>query len=146
MAVKYQFPADFWWGAATSGPQSEGRFHKAHRNVFDYWYDTDPQAFFNGVGPNVASNFYNDYVQDIALMKEIGLNSVRTSIQWTRLMQVFEAGTVDADGVRFYNAPESVFAGQIGDYSKLKVQVAPALARDGYLTAPGSLQRGLCAW
>lgn len=24
----YTFPEDFWWGAATSGPQSEGRFHK----------------------------------------------------------------------------------------------------------------------
>lgn len=23
-----QFPENFWWGAATSGPQSEGRFAK----------------------------------------------------------------------------------------------------------------------
>lgn len=104
MAVKYQFPADFWWGAATSGPQSEGRFHKAHRSVFDYWFDTEPQAFFGGVGPDVASNFYNDYARDIALMKSIGLNSVRTSIQWTRLIKDFETGETDPDGVRFYNA------------------------------------------
>lgn len=80
-----------------------GRFHKAHRNVFDYWYDKDPQAFFNQVGPNTASNFYNDYPQDIALMKEIGLNTVRTSIQWTRLIRDFETGETDPDGVRFYN-------------------------------------------
>ena len=46
MVIKYKFPDKFWWGAATSGPQSEGRFHKAHRNVFDYWYDIEPQAFF----------------------------------------------------------------------------------------------------
>ena len=104
MAVKYQFPENFWWGAATSGPQSEGRFHKAHRSVFDYWFDTEPEAFFNGVGPDVASNFYNDYAHDIALMKRIGLNSVRTSIQWTRLIKDFETGETDPDGVRFYNA------------------------------------------
>ena len=104
MAVQYRFKEDFWWGAATSGPQSEGRFHKAHRSVFDYWYDTEPEAFFQGVGPNTASNFYNDYKQDIAKMKEIGLNSVRTSIQWTRLMKDFEEGTTDEDGVHFYNA------------------------------------------
>ena len=103
MSQKYSFPDGFWWGAATSGPQSEGRFHKAHRNVFDYWYDKDPQAFFNQVGPNTASNFYNDYPQDIALMKEIGLNTVRTSIQWTRLIRDFETGETDPDGVRFYN-------------------------------------------
>lgn len=101
--MKHLFPKDFWWGAATSGPQSEGRFHKGHRNVFDYWYDTEPSAFFDGVGPNTASNFYNDYVQDIALLKEIGLNTVRTSIQWTRLMKDFEEGSVDEDAMRFYN-------------------------------------------
>lgn len=45
-----KFPENFAWGAATSGPQSEGRFNKRHRNVFDYWYDTDPQAFYAGSG------------------------------------------------------------------------------------------------
>ena len=104
MSVEHEFPKDFWWGAATSGPQSEGRFHKVHRSVFDYWFDTEPQAFFDGVGPNVASNFYNDYRRDIALMKKVGLNSVRTSIQWTRLIKDFETGETDPDGVRFYNA------------------------------------------
>lgn len=88
--ITHKFPEGFWWGAATSSPQSEGRFHKAHRNVFDYWYDTDPKAFFNEVGPHVASNFYNDYEDDIRLMKETGLNSVRTSIQWSRLIKDFE--------------------------------------------------------
>lgn len=36
-------------------------------------------------------------------MKEIGLNSVRTSIQWTRLIDDFETATLNKDGVRFYN-------------------------------------------
>ncbi|MFV0635415.1 glycoside hydrolase family 1 protein [Mitsuokella sp. WILCCON 0060] len=101
--IAHKFPEGFWWGAATSGPQSEGRFHKAHRNVFDYWYDTDPKAFFNEVGPNVASNFYNDYEDDIRLMKETGLNSVRTSIQWSRLIKDFETGETDPEAVSFYN-------------------------------------------
>lgn len=101
--IVHQFPKGFWWGAATSGPQSEGRFHKAHRSVFDYWYDEDPKAFFDEVGPNVASNFYNDYEDDIRLMKEAGLNSVRTSIQWSRLIKDFETGETDPDAVHFYN-------------------------------------------
>ena len=101
--ISHEFPQGFWWGAATSGPQAEGRFHKAHRNVFDYWFDTDPDAFFDGVGPNVASNFYNDYEDDIRLMKETGLNSVRTSIQWSRLIKDFETGETDPEAVHFYN-------------------------------------------
>lgn len=110
--MKYDFPEGFWWGAATSGPQSEGRFKKAHRNVFDYWYDVEPEAFFDRVGPNVVSNFYHDYVQDIALMKEAGLTSIRTSIQWTRLIADFEANTADPDGVRFYRDVISEFLRQ----------------------------------
>lgn len=102
--MKHEFPKGFWWGAATSGPQTEGRFHKLHRNVFDYWYDTEPEAFWDGVGPDVTSNFYNDYVRDIALMKEIGLNSVRTSIQWTRLLKDFETGETDEEAAGFYRA------------------------------------------
>lgn len=101
--MKLKFKDDFWWGAATSGPQSEGRFNKKHSSVFDHWYDIDPAAFHNYVGPNVASNFYNSFKEDIALMKNIGLNSVRTSIQWTRLIDDFETATLNEDAVRFYN-------------------------------------------
>ena len=37
MEQKVQFPENFWWGAATSGPQTEGWFEKRHENVMDYW-------------------------------------------------------------------------------------------------------------
>ena len=37
------------------------------------------------------------------MLKEIGLNSFRTSIQWTRLIKDLETGEPDEDGVRFYN-------------------------------------------
>lgn len=103
MSIKYKFPKDFWWGSATSGPQSEGRFNKKHDNVFDYWFDIEPEAFFDKIGPNIASNFYNSYKDDIKMIKEIGLNSLRTSIQWTRIIKNFETAEIDEDGVKFYN-------------------------------------------
>ncbi len=98
-----QFPENFWWGAATSGPQSEGRFDKKHKNMFDYWYDMEPEAFYNYVGPDTASNFYNSYADDIAKMKEVSLNSLRTSIQWTRLIDDLETNTVNLQAVDYYN-------------------------------------------
>ena len=103
MGKKYVFPDKFWWGSATTGPQSEGNFNKAHKSVFDYWYEIEPDAFFDKVGPNIASNFYNSYKKDLAMLKEIGLNSFRTSIQWTRLVKDLETGEADEDGVKFYN-------------------------------------------
>ena len=103
MDKKYIFPENFWWGSATSGPQSEGSFNKPHKSVFDYWYEIEPEVFFDRVGPEVTSNFYNSYKEDLAMLKEIGLNSFRTSIQWTRLIKDLETGEPDEDGIRFYN-------------------------------------------
>ena len=97
------FPKNFLWGSATSGPQCEGNFNKAHKSVFDYWFEKEPEAFHNQIGPEITSNFYNSYKEDIKMLKDIGLNSFRTSIQWTRLIKDLESGEVDEDGVRFYN-------------------------------------------
>ncbi|AGV73294.1 glycoside hydrolase family 1 protein [Lactococcus cremoris] len=102
--IELKFPKDFWWGAATSGPQLEGRFNKKHANIFDYDFEKFPEHFWHGIGPDVASNFYNDFIEDIRLMKKAGLNSVRTSIQWSRLIDDLEEGTVNPEAVEFYNA------------------------------------------
>lgn len=96
------FPKDFWWGAATSGPQSEGNFDKKHENVMDRWFHTKPEDFFQGVGPDVASDFYHQYKEDFKLMKQCGFNSFRTSIQWSRLILDFETFEVDKKAVEFY--------------------------------------------
>ena len=37
-------------------------------------------------------------------MKEIGFNSFRTSIQWSRLIKDFETGEADPKAMEFYNA------------------------------------------
>lgn len=97
-----EFPYNFWWGAATSGPQSEGNYGKLHDNVMDYWYKEKPEDFFNQVGPERASDFFIRYKEDFQLMKSIGFNSFRTSIQWGRLIKDFETGEADSDAVKFY--------------------------------------------
>lgn len=102
MEKSIKFPENFWWGAASSGPQSEGTFEKANENVMDYWFKVKPQDFFNGVGPTVASDFYHHYKEDLHMMKQIGFNSFRTSIQWSRLIKDLKTGTPDENGIKFY--------------------------------------------
>ena len=97
------FPKDFWWGAATSGPQSEGYYGKNHDSIMDQWFKEDPKAFYDGVGPDVASDFYHHYQEDFKLMKEIGFNSFRTSIQWSRLIDDLETGSINEEGRLFYS-------------------------------------------
>ncbi|WP_027108122.1 glycoside hydrolase family 1 protein [Lacticigenium naphthae] len=102
--MKYTFPKDFWWGSAASGPQTEGTFEgdKKGQSLWDHWYDQEPERFFNQIGPDNASYVYKRYKEDIALMKETGHNSFRTSIQWSRLIPN-GVGEVNQEAVAFYN-------------------------------------------
>lgn len=99
----YTFPQNFFWGAAASGPQTEGAQGKPHRSIWDSWHAAQPERFYKGIGPQTVCNTLNRYKEDVALMKNIGFNSFRTSIQWSRLIDDLETGEPNADAVRFYN-------------------------------------------
>lgn len=103
--TRYTFPANFFWGTASSGPQAEGRFEGDGKgdNIWDYWYSKEPEKFFNQVGPEKASYSYKHITEDIALMKATGHNSYRTSIQWSRLIPE-GTGDVNPVAVDFYNS------------------------------------------
>ena len=103
--MDYQFPAGFWWGSAASGPQTEGVFEGDGKgaSIWDYWYQQEPEKFFNGVGPEKTSQVYTRYQEDIQFMKETGHTTFRTSIQWSRLFPQGK-GEVNQKAVDFYNA------------------------------------------
>ena len=101
---QYQFPQGFLWGAAASGPQTEGVANKRHRSIWDSWFAEQPERFYQQVGPQTVCDTYHQYPQDVALMKQTGFNSFRTSIQWSRLIADLETGAPDPDAVRFYHA------------------------------------------
>ena len=101
--MKYKFPDKFWWGAATSGIQTEGNTNQINSSVWDLWFEKEPHRFTYGIGPEKVCDTYNRYEEDTKLMKEINLNSIRTSIQWSRLIKDFETGEPCDDAVKFYN-------------------------------------------
>ena len=102
---KYKLPENFILGAASSAWQTEGWSGKkeGHDTFIDLWYKATPELWHNGYGPAVATDFYNRYKEDIGLMKECGLRSYRTSIDWSRFIKDFETGEVDEDGAAFYD-------------------------------------------
>lgn len=74
------FPANFLWGAATAGHQVEGN------NVnSDIWLleNIKPTMFEERSGDCCDS--YHRYEEDIALVKAMGLNTYRFSIEWSRI-------------------------------------------------------------
>lgn len=100
---KYQFPQDFFWGAAASGIQTEGSTNKANPSIWDLWYEKSPERFYNNVSSDRVCDSYSRYKDDVQLMKQLGFNSFRTSIQWSRLIKDFTTGEVCPDAVQFYN-------------------------------------------
>ncbi len=102
--MNYHFPQGFWWGSAISGPQTEGRFQGDGKgdNIWDHWYQEDPTLFYDQVGPAETSAVYIHYKEDIQLMKATGHNSMRTSIQWSRLFPEGR-GKINQEAVTFYN-------------------------------------------
>ena len=102
--VQYRFPEGFWWGSSASATQTEGAADVDGRgkNIWDHWYEAEPNRFFNGVGPEKTSQFYYKYKEDIQLMKEIGHNSFRLSISWSRLFPEGR-GAINEKAIEFYN-------------------------------------------
>lgn len=104
MTLTYEFPEGFWWGSATSATQIEGAAHEGGKgkNIWDHWYETKSNRFFDNVGPETTSDFYHRYKEDIQRMKEIGHNTFRFSISWARLIPGGR-GKVNPEAVTFYN-------------------------------------------
>ncbi len=93
----------FYFGSATSAPQSEGAHDAEHKaqDIWDLWYGLEPYKFHGGVGPADTSTFIEHWREDIALLHETGQNSFRTSISWSRLLPDPE-GDPNPEAVEFY--------------------------------------------
>ena len=96
-------PKDFFFGAAFSGPQTEGAYKLDGKleNIWDTWSDERIGDFYNQVGSYVGNDFYHRYESDIQMLKSLGLTSFRTSIQWSRLLD--QDGKINPEGAAFYH-------------------------------------------
>ncbi|KAF1299528.1 6-phospho-beta-glucosidase [Enterococcus sp. JM4C] len=101
--MKYTFPKNFFWGAATSATQSEGREANDQKgeNIWDYSSVKYNYRFYQGVTTEQTSTFYKEYKEDVQRMADLSFNSFRTSISWSRLIPD-GVGEVNQEAVRFY--------------------------------------------
>jgi beta-glucosidase len=75
------FPDSFLWGAATAGHQVEGG------NINnDHWVlEHTPGSPWMGGPSGDACDHYHRYPEDIALLADLGLNTYRFSLEWSRI-------------------------------------------------------------
>jgi beta-glucosidase len=99
-----QFPDGFIWGASTSAHQIEGASLEDGAGPSN-WYKFShvPGNTKLGQTADVACDHYHRWRADVALMRELGLQSYRFSISWSRVLPEGR-GAVNQRGVDFYSS------------------------------------------
>jgi beta-glucosidase len=102
MTQAHSFPEKFLWGGATSAYQIEGSplADGAGPSIWQRFAHT-PGMTKNGDTGDVACDHYRRFREDIALMRELGLNAYRFSIAWARVLPE-GTGRINPEGLGFY--------------------------------------------
>ncbi|KAJ4829588.1 hypothetical protein Tsubulata_038394 [Turnera subulata] len=100
------FPADFYFGTATSSYQVEGMANKSGRgpNLWDTFTHDYPERIRDGSNGDRAVDFYHQYKEDLKRMKDMGFTAFRFSISWSRILPFGDIRSgINEDGVKFYS-------------------------------------------
>ncbi len=99
---EYDFPESFIFGTATSSYQIEGAWEKDGKgeSIWDRFSHQEGNIL-NGDTGDKACDHYNRFKEDVALMKELNLDSYRFSISWPRVLPEGH-GRINQAGLDFY--------------------------------------------
>jgi len=98
------FPEGFQWGTATSSYQIEGAWNADGKGeqIWDRWAHEGGKVRNNATG-DVACDSYNRHKEDVAIMKDLGVNFYRFSISWSRILSDGTINTINEAGIDYYN-------------------------------------------
>ena len=112
---KFQLPEGFLWGGSVSAHQCEGGYLEGGKLpcTADTMVAGSTAQHFGSFGNPIEDNvyyptheaidFYHRYKDDIALFKEMGFRTLRTSIAWTRIFPKGIEEEPNEEGLRFYD-------------------------------------------
>ncbi len=97
------FPSNFIWGAAAASYQIEGAAYEDGKglSVWDMMC-RKPGVIWQEHTGDVACDHYHRYAEDVALMRQLGLQAYRFSISWPRILPE-GTGKVNPVGLGFYD-------------------------------------------
>lgn len=95
-----KFPKNFIFGGSTAAYQVEGATREDGRGpcVWDDFMNREGSRF----NADPASDFYHQYKKDLQLAHDFGVNGIRISISWTRIMPEGK-GKINQAGIDYYN-------------------------------------------
>lgn len=142
-ALAGRLPAGFQIGAATAAPQIEGAVHEGGRgaSVWD-WFSGVPGNIADGSNTSVTADHFHRHVEDVSLMRELGLDAYRFSFAWPRL-QPGGAGALNSAGADFYDRLlDGLLAAGISPMATLFHWDLPLELEQGWLVRDTALRFG----
>lgn len=120
------FPQDFLWGGATAANQWEGAWNEGGKgmsvaDINEFKADLPPERRINGEMSSSeleellrkddsrfpkrrGIDFYHRYREDIKLLAEMGITSLRFSISWARVFPNGDDERPNEEGLAFYDS------------------------------------------
>ena len=103
MSVSSAFPPGFLWGSATAAYQIEGAAREDGKGL-STWdvFCTQSGKTAGGQTGDIACDHYHRWSEDVALMRDVGLQAYRFSVSWPRVLPE-GSGRVNEAGLAFYD-------------------------------------------
>jgi len=100
---KEDFGENFLWGVSTSAVQTEGNTKDDGKgdSIWDE-FSRKKNAILNNDSPATATNFYENYKEDIQILKNLGIPNFRFSLSWPRIIPN-GLGEINQKGIDFYH-------------------------------------------
>src|ERR1041384_1386576 len=97
------FGTDFHWGVATAAFQTEGSCDADGKgpSVWDV-FTAQKGRVKSGHNARTSCDFYNNYKNDINLIRELNIPNFRFSLSWPRLIPQ-GTGAINQKGIDHYN-------------------------------------------
>ncbi|RXI03874.1 hypothetical protein DVH24_038148 [Malus domestica] len=97
---------EFLFGAASASYQAKGAWNEHGRgpSIWDNYTHQYPERIVNRSNGDIAIDQYHRYKEDVGIMKNMGMDSYRFSISWSRLLPNGKlSGGVNMEGIKYYN-------------------------------------------